>query len=577
MLTLRSQMVLALFAANLISCQRTGETSKVNTLDNFAKGGPLTLHECFAATPWVHPRAPKEKDLGSAKLYKEFVTALGAVPRQTQFAFFEKPNFGVIEFYDDLDGKCIADEFAADVKAAAQAEGAKKNVGETNVGCWVRNPRPTIRLKRDATALRYATVRQFGYVWAELQSSFAFSSNKPVVDPNGDALHNGFKTSLALAFLRDVDQDPAQKGYSLTRFKNMGIPDALLQSQKGVARAQVETNQRKIWNQWGRDQARTFANRVAVETYHSYYCNKETRDSLHDEFPAVAAIFELEAPAIVGKAAPSKLAKGTEISAASCGYGCRNQASLAKFSQADFEQANNKFYTNMKNILHEQTGEAKKAKEGFGLGLFDGFFSMFGSLSNLLFGGALNSSANPLNLNSGNSCPFSGGSTNGSGVIPSGSGSNPYTGGGATPFGGDTSTTPPISGGGSNPYADSSSSGAGGNDEQIVLQETNKYRTTAGAKALQLDANLSAGCLVQVQLQAKCGLKHVLDEACVENSPSAWRGANAENIAQGQPTAQMVATEWYNSEGHRANMLNGAFGRMGLARFQNQWCQRFAP
>lgn len=58
-----------------------------------------------------------------------------------------------------------------------------------------------------------------------------------------------------------------------------------------------------------------------------------------------------------------------------------------------------------------------------------------------------------------------------------------------------------------------------------------------------------------------------------------YRGAG-ENIAFGQPTAREVMTAWMNSEGHRANILNASFTRLGVGIVKNgstvYWAQMFA-
>ena len=58
-----------------------------------------------------------------------------------------------------------------------------------------------------------------------------------------------------------------------------------------------------------------------------------------------------------------------------------------------------------------------------------------------------------------------------------------------------------------------------------------------------------------------------------------YRGAG-ENIAYGQPTAREVMTAWMNSEGHRANILNASFTRLGVGIVKNgstmYWAQMFA-
>jgi len=54
----------------------------------------------------------------------------------------------------------------------------------------------------------------------------------------------------------------------------------------------------------------------------------------------------------------------------------------------------------------------------------------------------------------------------------------------------------------------------------------------------------------------------------------------AENIAMGQPTATAVVSSWMNSPGHRANILNPSYRRIGLAGYYSTnrvtfWCQQF--
>ncbi|ONI40368.1 hypothetical protein AN639_04975 [Candidatus Epulonipiscium fishelsonii] len=50
-----------------------------------------------------------------------------------------------------------------------------------------------------------------------------------------------------------------------------------------------------------------------------------------------------------------------------------------------------------------------------------------------------------------------------------------------------------------------------------------------------------------------------------------------ENIAQGQPTVQMVLRGWFNSEGHAANILNPYFTHIGIGYVEgtNYWTQLF--
>ncbi|MNH43142.1 Cysteine-rich secretory protein family protein [compost metagenome] len=48
-----------------------------------------------------------------------------------------------------------------------------------------------------------------------------------------------------------------------------------------------------------------------------------------------------------------------------------------------------------------------------------------------------------------------------------------------------------------------------------------------------------------------------------------------ENIASGQRTPQEVMTAWMNSAGHRANILNGNFTKIGVGYVNGEWVQMF--
>jgi uncharacterized protein YkwD len=56
-----------------------------------------------------------------------------------------------------------------------------------------------------------------------------------------------------------------------------------------------------------------------------------------------------------------------------------------------------------------------------------------------------------------------------------------------------------------------------------------------------------------------------------------YANPGGENIAYGQRDAQAVMTAWMNSPGHRANILNCTFTRIGLgvAGTRNYWVQDF--
>jgi uncharacterized protein YkwD len=57
-------------------------------------------------------------------------------------------------------------------------------------------------------------------------------------------------------------------------------------------------------------------------------------------------------------------------------------------------------------------------------------------------------------------------------------------------------------------------------------------------------------------------------------------GFVAENIAMGQNSSSEVLQSWMNSSGHRANILNPSYRRIGAAAFRGRdgriyWCQQF--
>jgi uncharacterized protein YkwD len=104
--------------------------------------------------------------------------------------------------------------------------------------------------------------------------------------------------------------------------------------------------------------------------------------------------------------------------------------------------------------------------------------------------------------------------------------------------------------------------------EHSLIERTNAERTRYGLPALAIDATL-----------VRSARQH-----------AAWMTANqvlqhtsamvAENIAAGQPTVGRVVQDWMNSSGHRANILNPRYRRIGVAAYRTTngtvyWCQQF--
>lgn len=48
-----------------------------------------------------------------------------------------------------------------------------------------------------------------------------------------------------------------------------------------------------------------------------------------------------------------------------------------------------------------------------------------------------------------------------------------------------------------------------------------------------------------------------------------------ENIAKGQQSPQQVMTDWMNSPGHKANILNPNYTTIGVAYYNGEWVQEF--
>lgn len=114
---------------------------------------------------------------------------------------------------------------------------------------------------------------------------------------------------------------------------------------------------------------------------------------------------------------------------------------------------------------------------------------------------------------------------------------------------------------------------------------TNVERTGAGLGPLACDA--------QMVLAARIHAQDMCDNGYFSHSSQDGRsfgdrmraqgvmfGAGGENIAQGQRTPQAVHTAWMNSSGHRANIMNSRYNRIGVGHSdcggRNYWVQVFA-
>lgn len=118
--------------------------------------------------------------------------------------------------------------------------------------------------------------------------------------------------------------------------------------------------------------------------------------------------------------------------------------------------------------------------------------------------------------------------------------------------------------------------------EQEVVELTNQERAKAGLGALQIDTELSKVAREKSRDMATNGYfdhnspTYGSPFDMMKNFGITYRTAG-ENIAAGQRTPQEVVTAWMNSEGHRANILNGEFTHIGVGYVENgnHWTQQF--
>ena len=115
-----------------------------------------------------------------------------------------------------------------------------------------------------------------------------------------------------------------------------------------------------------------------------------------------------------------------------------------------------------------------------------------------------------------------------------------------------------------------------------VISLVNQERAKVGLSALKADSSLNKVALVRAKETVK-SFSHTrpngtscftaLDEYGVKYS-----GAG-ENIAYGQSSPEQVVNAWMNSEGHRANILNANFTKIGVGCHKNgstlYWAQMF--
>lgn len=115
-----------------------------------------------------------------------------------------------------------------------------------------------------------------------------------------------------------------------------------------------------------------------------------------------------------------------------------------------------------------------------------------------------------------------------------------------------------------------------------VLKLVNQERAKAGLSALTTNSTLSAAANKRAK-ETSQSFSHTRPDGTsfstvLKEYNIAYRAAG-ENIAYGQKTPQEVVTGWMNSPGHRANILNSNYGKLGIGVYKSNgviyWSQLF--
>lgn len=116
-----------------------------------------------------------------------------------------------------------------------------------------------------------------------------------------------------------------------------------------------------------------------------------------------------------------------------------------------------------------------------------------------------------------------------------------------------------------------------------VVRLTNSARSQNGYAALVEDGALSEAAAVRAREIAR-SFSHTRPSGGAFSSALSESGVSylraGENIASGQKSASEVVNAWMNSPGHRANILNSSYSRIGSASVNIDgtlyWVQLFA-
>jgi uncharacterized protein YkwD len=134
-----------------------------------------------------------------------------------------------------------------------------------------------------------------------------------------------------------------------------------------------------------------------------------------------------------------------------------------------------------------------------------------------------------------------------------------------------TPTKAPVNNSGISSYADQ------------VLQLVNQERAKAGLSAFTTNSTLTAAANLRAKETVQ-SFSHTRPNGSSFSTALKEYGVSfrtaGENIAYGQRSPQEVVNGWMNSPGHRANILNANFNKIGIGVYQNSngtiyWSQLF--
>lgn len=134
----------------------------------------------------------------------------------------------------------------------------------------------------------------------------------------------------------------------------------------------------------------------------------------------------------------------------------------------------------------------------------------------------------------------------------------------------------------------SSDNGLTSAESDKMLASLNSYRAQSGLAALTIDSQLTAAAYGHSKDQAsRCAMSHDGSDGSKSSDRVKAAGYDwsvvAENVAAGQASVEDVMTSWWNSPGHRENILKNDVTDVGFAlvsttscsEYQTYWTQNF--